>query len=205
MDPEDTRRAQERSRSETTPQEWPSPATTCGSPRSSTTGGSAHQPPGRPASWPRSRWAAGPPPCPPAPRGCGSRTAVTSTIQRLDHVRPGSPARPSTWTTARTGWRSTSARCGRPTAGPAPSCGSTRPLATTFSSVHPVAVDRAASRSWAKDVWVADELSQSLTRITIATSHTHTLDVGDGPTALAALGSSGGWQSGTPVTGQDPP
>ena len=40
------------------------------------------------------------------------------------------------------------------------------------------------------DVWVADELSQSVTRITVATGHTHSIDVGDGPTAVAALGGS---------------
>ncbi len=37
---------------------------------------------------------------------------------------------------------------------------------------------------------MADELSQSVTRITVATGHTRSIDVGDGPTAIAALGGS---------------
>ncbi len=41
------------------------------------------------------------------------------------------------------------------------------------------------------DVWVADELSQSVTRIDVATGHTHSIDVGDGPTAVAVLGRLG--------------
>ncbi len=40
------------------------------------------------------------------------------------------------------------------------------------------------------DLWVADELSQSITRISVATGHTDSIDAGDGPTAIAALGGS---------------
>jgi ABC-type transport system substrate-binding protein len=40
------------------------------------------------------------------------------------------------------------------------------------------------------DVWVADELSLSVTRIDVRTRRPHTIDVGDGPTSIAVLG---GW------------
>ena len=136
----------------------------------------------------RSTSAAARMPSPRDPPGSGSPTATT-TRSSASTSRPASPATRSTSATVRTAWRGRHLRVGANGRDgtvlriDAPHRG---------ADVAPIrwAVGRAGIVRASDDVWVADELSQSVMRITVATRHTQSFDVGDGPTALAVLGGS---------------
>ena len=181
---------------------WRSPVTTCGSPTSPTGPSPASTSTPTEVVDRSSTSAAARTRSPRDPPGSGWPTAGDNTIQRIDTDDRRPRATRSTSATVRTAWPWTTTSVwvanGRRRHGAADrrrAPGSTMSAPIRVGS-GPRGIVRAGD-----DVWVANELSQSVTRIDVATRHPHPIDVGDGPTAVAVLGgSTSGWPRSTPAT-----